>query len=599
MVWLTLTTNHKPFSEAPNVVREAEISFSTSTCIFPYANWLSGSFLVVKRLLFRFSVSVVLVCVAAGQNVPTASPSPATAPDLLKQGQEAHRRGDFGSAAEKYQAALQQDPKSGEAYAGLARAYLRQEKVDLALEAATKGAAAVPGSVAAHVALGEVYFRQARMGEAEKEFVQVVNGGATDARAFFGLATLYSAYSLHARAKRMLDRAHALAPDDPEIQERWMTSLNRPDRIRSLEAYLSSPANGDPESRKDLQVYLHRLQEVARQPGRTCRLVTKLTSTETPLQPILVDATHLSGFGLNVKINGQSSRLLLDTGAGGILINKNLAKRAGIQSVFTSSIGGIGDKGDVGGYFGYADSIKVGELEFRNCMVEVSDRRSIIGRDGLIGADVFSHYLVTIDFLWQKLKLEELPRRPGEKEEEVTLDSAEDADTGTAEPSAKGPGDKADSKAGAAADSGPRDRYIAPEMQNYTRIYRFGHDLLIATRVGDTPPRLFLIDTGAMFNTISPAAAREVTKVHSDPDTRVRGVSGAVKQVYSADKAVLAFSHFRQENQDLTTFDLSSLSKSAGTEVSGLLGFTTLRLFTLKIDYRDGLVDFVYTGPKQ
>ena len=33
--------------------------------------------------------------------------------------------------------------------------------------------------------------------------------------------------------------------------------------------------------------------------------------------------------------------------------------------------------------------------------------------------------------------------------------------------------------------------------------------------------------------------------------------------------------------------------------VSGILGFTTLRLFTLKIDYRDNLVDFIYTGPKQ
>jgi hypothetical protein len=62
---------------------------------------------------------------------------------------------------------------------------------------------------------------------------------------------------------------------------------------------------------------------------------------------------------------------------------------------------------------------------------------------------------------------------------------------------------------------------------------------------------------------------------------------------------MLQFSRYRQENQDLTAFDLSGVSKSTGTEVSGILGFITLKLFTLKIDYRDGLVDFVYTGPKQ
>jgi hypothetical protein len=136
-------------------------------------------------------------------------------------------------------------------------------------------------------------------------------------------------------------------------------------------------------------------------------------------------------------------------------------------------------------------------------------------------------------------------------------------------------------------------------MQSYTKVFMAGRDLLIPTRVGNSPPKLFLIDTGAMTNSISPQAAREVTKVRGDSDMHVRGISGAVKDVYSADKAVLQFSHYRQENQDMTSFDLSRISRSDGMEVSGILGFTTLRLFTLKIDYRDGLVDFVYTGPKQ
>jgi len=50
----------------------------------------------------------------------------------------------------------------------------------------------------------------------------------------------------------------------------------------------------------------------------------------------------------------------------------------------------------------------------------------------------------------------------------------------------------------------------------------------------------------------------------------------------------------RQENQDMTAFDTKNLSDDIGTEISGFLGFTTLRLLDIKIDYRDALVDFKY-----
>jgi hypothetical protein len=93
---------------------------------------------------------------------------------------------------------------------------------------------------------------------------------------------------------------------------------------------------------------------------------------------------------------------------------------------------------------------------------------------------------------------------------------------------------------------------------------------------------------------MSPDAAKEVTKVREDPNMHVRGVSGSVKQVKSADKVMIQFGHFRQENDDLVAFDLTPISRSTGTEVSGILGFAMLRMLTVKIDYRDGLVDFDY-----
>lgn len=561
---------------------------------------------MLKCLCLRLFPLLLIAAQSVAQQPPNAAAasaaiSPPPLAEFLKKGLEAYRSGRFDAAIENYQAALHQDAKSSEAYAGLARTYLKEENIASALETANKGVAEAEAP-STHTALGEVYFRQAKMVESEKEFIKAINVQQPDARAYLGLARLYTAYSLYARAKAMLDKAHTLAPDDPDIQRRWVRTLKRSEQIRWLTTYLAGPTNDDPETREGLDDFLTFLKEREKQPHASCKLATPLASTEAELKAMLIDPTHMHGFGLGVKINGQSSRLLLDTGASGLLINSKLAKRAGIESVSTTHFGGIGDKGSVKGFVGYAKSIKIGNLEFTDCLVEVSDKRSILDDDGLIGADVFSHYLVSIDFAGQKLRLEELPKRPGVKEGPVTLGTEEEDDESPSDET-KTEASKADAtkpdaaKKEPAPDHGPYDRYIAPEMQSYTRIFRFGHDLLIPTRVGDTPAKLFLIDTGAMMNSISPEAAREVTKVHNDDTMRVEGISGAVKKIYSADKAVLQFSHFRQENQDLTAMDLSRISNSAGTEVSGILGFVTLRYMVIKIDYRDGLVDFEYKPP--
>ena len=76
--------------------------------------------------------------------------------------------------------------------------------------------------------------------------------------------------------------------------------------------------------------------------------------------------------------------------------------------------------------------------------------------------------------------------------------------------------------------------------------------------------------------------------------TRIKGLGGSVKKVYRADKAVLKFGRLQQHNQEMVAVDLTHVSDRIGTEVSGMLGFTMLRLLDIKIDYRDGLVDFSY-----
>ncbi len=81
--------------------------------------------------------------------------------------------------------------------------------------------------------------------------------------------------------------------------------------------------------------------------------------------------------------------------------------------------------------------------------------------------------------------------------------------------------------------------------------------------------------------------------MHGDDEDMMKGLNGKVAKLYTADKVKIRFRAFQtQESNDLIAFDLSNISNNVGTEVSGTLGFAMLRMLDIKIDYRDGVVEF-------
>jgi predicted aspartyl protease len=284
-------------------------------------------------------------------------------------------------------------------------------------------------------------------------------------------------------------------------------------------------------------------------------------------------------WGLQVEFNNKKSRLVIDTGASGLYINSSLAKRAGLKPVTRTQANGIGDNGPQAGYLAVADSIKIGGLEFRNCLVEVSDRRDVVGNEGLIGMNVLSHFAVTLDFPWRKLTLGPLPPYPGTAAAPVELNTE-----GQAQHSSKG--------------SGPHDRYVAPEMADWMKVYRSGHNLIVPGMIDTKSPGLFIIDTGAQMSSLSPKAAAAVTKIHTDDARAIRGVGGTVKKIYYANDVAVRFGQLEQKNARMAVFDLGGVSRGAGTEISGLLGGDTLDVLVIHIDYRDGLMKFEYSADR-
>jgi hypothetical protein len=60
----------------------------------------------------------------------------------------------------------------------------------------------------------------------------------------------------------------------------------------------------------------------------------------------------------------------------------------------------------------------------------------------------------------------------------------------------------------------PKDRYIAAEMANWTKVFRFGHMVLLPTFVNDSQVMLFGLDTGAFADVLSLSEGRQLGKVN-------------------------------------------------------------------------------------
>jgi len=528
------------------------------------------------------------------QAAPAAS-APGTS-DLIEAA-TLYRNGKLDEAAQRFQHLLEMQPKSAEAYAGLTRVYLKQKNVQQAHETIATGLA-IADSPTVRVALGEVLFREGKLPAAESEWLAVINSGHADARAYLGLARVSTATTLYKQAKSEIDKAHALDSSDPDIQLYWIRSLVPSEQVTYLEDYLSHESNDSAEERTRLRNYLEYLKARQKDLGHSCRLATKLTATQVDLFRLSGERPNQTrGYGLAVALDGQKSKLQLDTGASGILIDRRIAQKAGLTRISDTTLEGLGDTKGTKAYLAMARSIKVGDLEFLDCPVAVVEKRSVLGLDGFIGTDVFQAFLIDLDFSSRKLGLAELPTRPDEIPMPIGLQvGSHPSDFGgrlqsglpAAAPDEPANFDHADS----------RERYIPPDMKSYTPVYRFGHALLIPTMVGKDPARLFLIDTGGFMNMISVTTAREVTKVHED-SLGIKGLSGTVNKMYSADEIKLQFGKVRYGISNEATLDLAPMSNQIGTELSGVLGSAAFLQLDVRIDYRDGLVDFEEAGRVQ
>jgi predicted aspartyl protease len=506
----------------------------------------------------------------SGQGAGTTVPKPRVAcqvdNDPPSDAEKALSRKDYKAALELFQKS--DDPDISRA--GVIRTLLKQASLKDATDQARKWQEAEPENGFAVETWAEVQYRNAELPEALKTALVSRKLAPCNPRSLLVIYRIEDLLGDHATAAHQITTAHTLAPHDIEIQEAWLRTQRRSQRLEAEATLAKDEQLLNAEDRKNLLESLAHQKDYSKS---DCQLVAPVDHAEFHLEEMMEDANHRKGFGLYVKFNGSERTLELDSGATGIVLSRAAASRLKLEHEEKFMAGGVGDQGGIQTATAHVESIRIGGLEFKHCPVAIFEKRDTLGIDGLIGTDFFDKFLVTVDFPARKVRLNPLPKRPGETAEDSSPEGDDDVPVF-------------------------HDRYIAPEMKDWSMIWRNGHDLLLPVSIGAAKDKLFIIDTGAASMLISPAAAREVTKVHGDFDTHIIGVSGEVAHVYQTQEFLVTFAHVRLHVDSMTAIDTTAFSKDDGIELSGFLGAPVLNRLALQIDYRDNLVNLNYDPKK-
>lgn len=478
---------------------------------------------------------------------------PQTGP--VSNGLNEYEDANFKVALPLLRAAAAADPKNARIRAALLSSLTYEGLVDEAADAFDAAANDFPDSVEVLAARGEFTYYMGDLYLAAKLFAQSIKI-VENARAVFGLSEVQRASSNYRNARMLVLRAHDLNPKDALITRAWIPYLI-PEKRQEVfgpfrdahpwlyEHYATQAATGSELS-----------SEINKR--KVFELDGERQEITLHLFPLMYTATKIRGLGLQFTIeDGKPLRMLFDTGASGILVNQKAIDKVGLNHLGTIEGRGIGDKGPRNGFISVAETCKIGALSYKTCVMRVLEGKHPAGdEDGLIGADFFSGYIIQIDFQRRLLHLTPQPAR---------------------EPNPQG-----------------YNRTPLPDEKDFTPIFRYGHELMVPTRLNGKTSGLFLIDTGSSLSMVDSTFARLSTKVYGNSYMHIHGISGEVNKVFEAENATLEFATFRQQNLGLTAVNLNNSPEHIPVRVSGIFGFPLLNLFRLTIDYRNGLVKFDY-----
>ena len=250
-----------------------------------------------------------------------------------------------------------------------------------------------------------------------------------------------------------------------------------------------------------------------------------------------------AGLLLRVRIDsGPVLRLLLDSGAEFIVLNKAAASKSGHSGGSDLDLVGAG-RTPKAARLTKAGSVAIGDLVFHDCGLIIADGKLLEGIDGVIPLSLFAGFLVRLDIPGRTLDLRPYP--PGGRVEDGDLSQV-----------------------------------------------RASKNLLFVKAVlNDTREGYVLLDTGAFFNAISESTARALKYPQLfGSSVQLQGGAGAIEGKMFPSDVHFRFGSRVMEASPVVVVRLDELEQHHRIEVAGVLGYPALRESILTINYRDGLV---------
>jgi tetratricopeptide (TPR) repeat protein len=480
-----------------------------------------------------FQASSLFGQTASCPAVPAPTATPATT---------AYSDGRYADAEQSYAQLLVQQPHDAFLTAGLVHTLLHEGKIAQASDRVTAALGDNPHSAPILTAEAEVQLRQGQPWLAMQTLDAATAADRCYARIHLIRSRVLRIDSMYASQRAEIQTAYEMDPADPDILSAWGNVVSPAHEIEGIHQALDTTKDLDAETRQKTEASMNSMMPLLSENSATCKIQPAVTSATLPLIASMEDGKHLDGYRLAVQLPKTSARLLMDTAASGLFITRALAESNGLQQ-------GANDPGGTV----HADSVRVGPVEFRDCMVGVSDAPFAGKADGVIGTDIFASYLVTISARDAKLTLDPLPPQTGLL---------------------------------------PGDRATLPELAGYIPIYHRRQYLLVPVLLNNNTRKLFVLDSGMRFSTMTLETAHSISSTKANFTNPMQTASGPPAQVYR-DNFDFQFANLSLPRQNhVLEWDLSAIDHNAGFDVAGMLGFDMLHSLTLHLDYRDGLVKF-------
>ncbi len=378
-------------------------------------------------------------------------------------------------------------------------------------------------------------FKTGHFPEAEKLYAATLSQDPKNAAAALRLGRIALLGNRLEEAEKWLNKALVLQPGDKLGQRSLAEVYRRRDDFERAAPLLAS-AGREAEAKK-LASFKGVVPYHIEGPAQ-----------ETHLKFVHTDPLPL----IQVKVNGQEVSFILDTGGGEVILDPELAQKAGVTSVGSETGTFAGGKSAEVGQ-GRLNTLTLGDFTVHNVPVAIQSTKRFAAAargkqvDGILGTVLLYHFLSTIDYGNGELVLR---RRPN-------------------------------AKTGAAPASGPQDVEVP--------FWLAGDHLMVAWgRVNQSGPVLLLVDTGAAgLGFTGPRSILDEAGIKLTTGTESEGVGGggAVK-ITPFNVAELSLGTARET--DLTgvygAFP-ETLEWSNDFRIAGLISHQFFRPYALTLDF--------------